>query len=70
MDTFGVEVNYDSFFLPIGKKTELEFEDFCALFKSQDNKDLLSKTLQGFSSSDDPSKKKDSFIFPIQTNKK
>lgn len=68
LENFGVTINYDQFFSPIGKKDSLEFEDFCCLFKSNDDKELFKQTFSnGFKKDDE--KKDVSYAFPIYTAK-
>ena len=68
LENFGVTINYDQFFSPIGKKDSLEFEDFCCLFKSNEDKDLFKQTFSnGFKKEED--NKNVSYAFPIYTAK-
>ena len=68
LENFGVSINYDQFFSPIGKKDSLEFEDFCCLFKSNEDKELFKQTFSnGFKKDED--NKDVSYAFPIYTTK-
>ena len=68
LENFGVSINYDQFFSPIGKKDSLEFEDFCCLFKSNEDKELFKQTFSnGFKKDED--NKDISYAFPIYTTK-
>ena len=68
LENFGVSINYDQFFSPIGKKDSLEFEDFCCLFKSNEDKELCKQTFSnGFKKDED--NKDVSYAFPIYTTK-
>ena len=68
LEHFGVSINYDQFFSPIGKKDSLEFEDFCCLFKSNEDKELFKQTFSnGFKKDED--NKDVSYAFPIYTTK-
>lgn len=68
LENFGISINYDQFFSPIGKKDSLEFEDFCCLFKSNEDKELFMQTFSnGFKKDED--NKNASYAFPIYTAK-
>ena len=68
LENFGVTINYEQFFSPIGKKDSLEFEDFCCLFKSNEDKDLFKQTFSnGFKKEEN--NKDVSYAFPIYTAK-
>ena len=68
LENFGITINYDQFFSPIGKKDSLEFEDFCCLFKSNEDKELFKQTFSnGFKKDKDNNNA--SYAFPIYTAK-
>ena len=68
LENFGVSINYDQFFSPIGKKDSLEFEVFCCFFKSNEDKELFKQTFSnGFKKDED--NKDVSYAFPIYTTK-
>lgn len=46
LDEFGLEINYNQFFSPLAKKNDqIFFEDFCCLFKAnEENQEIFRKT--------------------------
>lgn len=44
LQSYETSINFNTFFNPIGKKTDLAFEDFCLLFKPAKNANILRKT--------------------------
>ena len=73
LDTYAVGIDYNVFFMPIGKKDILTFGDFCSLFKAPENSGVLAKTFtSGFGfveekrKDDDENKPDKKFGFPIK----
>jgi hypothetical protein len=74
LDTYAVGIDYNVFFVPIGKKDILTFGDFCCLFKAPENRGVLNKTFtSGFGfeeekrkDQDDENKPEKQFGFPIK----
>ena len=59
--TFGLPVNLNNFFQPVGGQEELTFNEFCCLFKAEKVDDNLRKTFINFidKSSKEPEEKDD-----------
>lgn len=65
LNTFSIPINFDSFFAYVDKKEELSFEDFCRLFKPDEQRELFKKTYaSGF---DSRGFKENEYAFPIKT---
>ena len=68
LENFGININFDQFFSAVSKKTELEFEDFCCLFRSNPELDAFKKSFtSGFKKDED--KNAFNYSFPIYTAK-
>lgn len=80
LDEFGLEINYNQFFSPLAKKNDqIFFEDFCCLFKAnEENQEIFRKTfgqelfkpLDNDVRGDIEEKKNPNYPFPIKIVKK
>lgn len=67
LNTFAIPIESESFFAYVEKKEELSFEDFCRLFKPNEQKEVFKKTFASGFDLHEKGLKEDNYAFPIRT---
>lgn len=67
---FDLPISVDEFLKSSGKKEDINFSEFCSLFKSKGNGENLLKSLSSYSSNDKSDNFNPNHGFPIEVRKK